>query len=264
MNKIKSEGKCNFCDKTISKVAINRHLQKHLTDKSVQNKPGKSFLLKIEQNPRWGATPYFLSLWIDGETTMEALDAFLREMWLECCGHMSAFRNPANKRNHGGMMEIMDAYALLDEGRVDEYEMAMEELKGEIPFSRKAKMVFYKDLKLQYRYDFGSTTELQLTVVNEYPMRTDQDILLLSRNEPLELWCDECGKSPAAVLCSVCYGYEDEAVFCSKCAKVHAKSCEDFDEYGTMPIVNSPRMGVCGYDGGRIDKVRDGVFKQIN
>jgi len=27
-----------------------------------------------------------------------------------------------------------------------------------------------------------------------------------------------------------------------------------------MPIVNSPRMGVCGYEGGVIDIERDGVF----
>jgi hypothetical protein len=29
-----------------------------------------------------------------------------------------------------------------------------------------------------------------------------------------------------------------------------------------MPIVNSPRMGECGYEGGRIDKKRDGVFEK--
>jgi hypothetical protein len=27
-----------------------------------------------------------------------------------------------------------------------------------------------------------------------------------------------------------------------------------------MPIVNSPRMGVCGYEGGTIDKERDGIY----
>jgi hypothetical protein len=27
-----------------------------------------------------------------------------------------------------------------------------------------------------------------------------------------------------------------------------------------MPVVNSPRMGVCAYMGGSIDKQRDGVY----
>lgn len=128
----------------------------------------------------------------------------------------------------------------------------MGDVKGEIPLNRKAKTVFYKDLKLQYQYEFGSTTEPQVTVVNEYPIKADQNIVLLSRNEPLELWCEKCGKSPGVVLCSVCYGFEDEGIFCSKCVKIHSKSCEDFDDYGTMPVVNSPRMGVYGYEGGEL------------
>jgi hypothetical protein len=54
--------------------------------------------------------------------------------------------------------------------------------------------------------------------------------------------------------------YDAENTFCAKCAKKHAKTCVDFDDYAAMPIVNSPRMGVCGYEGGTIDKKRDRVF----
>jgi hypothetical protein len=49
-------------------------------------------------------------------------------------------------------------------------------------------------------------------------------------------------------------------MFCEKCAKKHAEKCEDFKEYAAMPVVNSPRMGVCDYMGGCIDTERDGVF----
>lgn len=59
MTKIKSIGKCLFCDKTFAKVGINRHLQKHLTDKILQNMPGKSFLLKIEIIPDGELHPIF-------------------------------------------------------------------------------------------------------------------------------------------------------------------------------------------------------------
>jgi hypothetical protein len=54
--------------------------------------------------------------------------------------------------------------------------------------------------------------------------------------------------------------YDEDASFCNECAKKHAKKCDDFAEYAAMPVVNSPRMGVCGYEGGRIDTERDGVF----
>jgi hypothetical protein len=68
-----------------------------------------------------------------------------------------------------------------------------------------------------------------------------------------------CGKVPATQICVVC-SCEEDAYYCEKCAKKHAKECEDFADYAAMPIVNSPRMGVCGYEGGTIDTERDGVF----
>ena len=261
MEKLNSEGKCIYCDGIFSKSQINRHLQKHLAEKTAGNKPGKSFLVKMETNPKWGSTPYFLSLWIDGETKMEKLDDFLRMIWLECCGHMSSFVNPANKRRGGGMFDYFDAYELLDQGKIKEYERIMEDAKGEVPMSRKAKTALYKGLKLNYQYDFGSTTELLVSVIEEYALKADKPVVLLSRNEPPELLCDKCGKEPAMQLCMICYGNQDEGLFCAKCAKKHASTCNDFAEYSAMPVVNSPRMGVCGYDGGTIDKKRDGVFK---
>jgi hypothetical protein len=259
MSELKSEGECLYCKEKLLKAGINRHLQKHLTDKVKDGRPGKSFLLKVESNPRWGDSPYFLSLWADGEAAVNDIDDFLRRIWLECCGHMSSFTNPKNKQKGGGLWDIFEAQELLMKGKKKDYEKMMEEANGEIPMSYKAKTAFSKGMKIEYEYDFGSTTELQLTVVAEYPVKADKPIVLLSRNEPLEILCDTCGKEPAITVCSACMGYE-ENTFCKKCAKLHAKKCNDFADSAAMPVVNSPRMGVCGYEGGSIDKQRDGVF----
>ncbi|WP_373516651.1 hypothetical protein [Pricia sp.] len=261
-DKVTSEGECIFCKKTFKKAGINRHLAKHLAERVVQGKREKSFHLKVE--PNWSKNPYFLSLWIDGNTMMEALDYFLRAIWLECCGHMSAFRDIAKKPDYrfgGGFFDLMDAYELLDEGKVAEYERTMEANTGEIPKSRKAKDALFVNQKIEYEYDFGSTTELRITVMGEYGIKADDSIVLLSRNEPLEWKCETCNKAVAEEICSVCLGYEDEGMFCRKCAKKHSKECEDFADYAAMSAVNSPRMGVCGYDGGDIDKKRDGNLK---
>lgn len=257
--KIKSEGECHFCGKTFTKAGINRHLQKHLADKATQNKPGKSFLLKIEISARWGSGPYFLSLWVDGEIEVKDIDDFLRAIWLDCCGHASSFANPKNKREHGGMWDYFDAEELLESGKIKEYEKRMEELTGRIPMEEKAKSIFHKGLKLEYQYDYGSTTELDVGVVDEYPSKADKAIVLLSRNEPLELLCDTCQEKPAIRICNV-HDWGEDSRFCAKCAKRHAKTCEDFADYASMPVVNSPRTGVCGYMGGRVDTERDGVF----
>lgn len=258
MAELKSEGRCLYCGQLFSKQAINRHLQKHLTEKIKESKPGKSFLVKVETNPKWGSGPYFLSLWVDSKAVMEDIDSFLRKIWLECCGHMSAFSNP-KARQKNNMWDLFEAQQLLMKGKKAAYEKMMEDANGEVPMNRKIHAVFSKGVKLNYEYDFGSTTSLQLTVVDEFPVQADKSVVLLSRNEPLEIICESCGKAPAVKLCTVCAGYSESA-FCTKCARQHAKTCPDFADYAAMPVVNSPRMGVCGYDGGNIDKERDGVY----
>jgi hypothetical protein len=125
---------------------------------------------------------------------------------------------------------------------------------------KKAGSVFKKGKQLNYEYDFGSPTRLFLTTVDEYPVKADQKIILLSRNEPIQLMCSTCKKAPATQICSVCQ-YDKLALYCDKCAKKHAQKCADFADYASMPVVNSPRMGVCGYTGGSIDKERDGIFQ---
>ncbi|MCF7569452.1 hypothetical protein L3X37_13945 [Sabulilitoribacter arenilitoris] len=256
--KIKSEGECVFCEKKFKKSGINRHLQTHLAKKVIKNAPGKSFHIKVETNPYWGSTPYFLSLWIDGEAKMKNLDTFLRDIWLECCGHLSSFTNPKNKKQDFGMFDYFEAEELLEKGKIKEYEQIMEHIKGEVPMSRKAKNTLCKGLKLEYDYDFGSTTSLLITVLNEYTNKADKNIMLLSRNEFLNIPCEMCSNKPSVVLCSACY--EQASLFCTTCATKHSKTCEDFNDYASMHIVNSPRMGVCCYGGGTIDTKRDGIL----
>ena len=257
--KLTSEGVCLFCGKTFAKAGINRHLATHLKEKVEIGKPGKSFLVKIVGTEKWKTTLYFLSLWIDGEAKMKDVDAFLRNIWLECCGHLSAFRNPKNRKRGLGMFDVMDAFDFLEQGNVAKYEKIMEEVDGCVPMSRKTKDALYKGLALEYEYDFGSSTELIITVVDEYPIKADKKIVLLSRNEPLKMMCSICGKVPATQICSVCM-WEKDVLFCDKCAKTHAKECPDFAKYAAMPMVNSPRVGICAYEGGIIDIERDGVF----
>ncbi len=233
---------------------MSRHLNTHLSKKALNGKSGESFHVKVELNSRWGSGPYFLNLWIDGNATLRSLDSFLREIWLECCGHMSAFRIPQIKRKPiNDKFGMHDVLKMLQQGNT----LGMD--PGEVSLNRKAKDVFSKGLKLEYEYDFGSTTALEIKVLETFPIKADKKLVLLSRNEPLAILCDNCHKKPATCLCAVC-NYQESSFFCDSCAKKHAKKCSDFADYANMPVVNSPRMGVCGYLGGEIDKERDGVF----
>lgn len=258
MQEVNSEGKCLFCQKSFKKSGMSRHLDTHLSKLGLEKKPGKSFHLKIESDPRWGTSPYFLHLWVDANAIMEDIDEFLRTIWLECCGHMSAFRYLRNHKTSSSKLSITNAMKLLKQGKITETKLENSFMGDdrEISMNQKINKVLYKDLKLNYQYDFGSTTELQLHVLNGYPVKADEKIVLLSRNEPFKIECSSCHKNPATKICNVCL-YEEEAFFCNECSKKHAKTCEDFADYAQMPVVNSPRMGVCAYEGGEIDLKRD-------
>ena len=277
--KLSSVGKCLFCNKTFTKAGINRHLSTHLKEKTTGSEFDCSFLVKVELNKHWGSTPYFLSLWIDGNTPFKSLDLFLRQIWLECCGHLSTFIDPDLRKSGLYVSDIMYDYGDdeddegdEDEGDEDEddeddddddsiasyrgLDIFSEEFPGEIPMDVKVQRFFCKGKVLEYEYDFGSTTALTLTVVEEYAMKAKQDIVLLSRNEPTLIKCTICKKAAATQLCPYCC-YEGIEAFCDKCAPKHVKKCKNFDVETSFPIVNSPRMGVCGYVGGTIDIERD-------
>jgi hypothetical protein len=206
------------------KTYAKASMSKHLAThlKDLETKSAKiSYHVKVE------AGPYFLHLFIDGEKKLDDLDVFLRHIWLECCGHMSGFTGAGRE---------------------------------EIEMSKKIKSIFKNTDKLTHEYDYGSTTTLKVSVLSDYPVETKEGIKLLSRNEPLEIMCAICKKEPANYLCGT-HLYEGNALFCKKCAKKHEKECSDFADYAAMPVVNSPRCGVCAYSGGNIDRERDGIYK---
>jgi hypothetical protein len=211
MNKQQTTGNCFLCGEELTKIKMKNHvLKSHLS----AQKGEKALLIKIE-----GAyqKEYWLLLDIALSATLEDLDAFLRRIWLECCGHMSGF------------------YPVTDNWGRDEFDM-----------NTKIK-AFATGAKLLYRYDFGSTTTLLVTMLDN-GMRPLQKgaVRLLARNVPPEIMCVKCGK-PAECFCPVCdceHGRET-AWYCEECYEIH--DCPD-KEY-TLPITNSPRTCVCGYDG---------------
>jgi hypothetical protein len=57
-----------------------------------------------------------------------------------------------------------------------------------------------------------------------------------------QVWCDICGQ-PATEICSQCI-FDDKGWLCDE----HAESHECGEEM-LLPVVNSPRVGMCAYAG---------------
>jgi len=221
-----STGKCELCGKEFAKNAISRHLKKCLQAQaaaSPERKKQKAFWINV-----WGtyAPDYWLHLEVPASAKLVNLDQFLRDIWLECCGHLSAFTIGAQR-----------------------YEVSVDpdyDYWGEKPKNMSARLytVLQAGLEFAHEYDFGTTTDLSLKVVAEQAMaRQSKEIRILARNNPPDIHCFKCDKS-ATLVCSQCIYEGPQAWLCKQHARKHKCGEEMF-----LPVVNSPRVGQCGYTG---------------
>lgn len=239
-----SRGTCALCGYESSKAGITRHLATCLSEHDVgKGKAARLFRLRIED-------PYTPFFWLDVEAKAEAplsdLDRFLRDIWLECCGHLSLFQ-VGNTQYH-----ISDDLAEEDESLDDLIEMfpsanraGLEAMLANRVVNRSMKTKLGDAVRpgstFTHEYDFGSTTELKLKVVSEREGKIGREtVRLLARNTPPEWTCITCGKAATQIHTEELWDSENP-FYCDK----HAKN----KDYFYLPIVNSPRMGICGYAG---------------
>lgn len=213
-----TSGKCEFCKEIFTKRSMPGHLKKC---KIRQEQLEKGLAKTSEKENRYiiqiqglYSPEYWLYLSMPQDLEMFFLDNVLRGLWVECCDHLSDFcmEKSFRKENRINMHSKIGDFLICGN-------------------------IFY------YIYDYGSSTELKLKITSEYEApKKKEGITLLARNLPPEYQCSVCGE-PAKHLCTHCI-YSFAAFFCKKCSKKH--KCED--TY-FLPVVNSPRMGVCGYCG---------------
>ena len=99
------------------------------------------------------------------------------------------------------------------------------------------------DLAFTHEYDFGTTTMLGLKCLSERIGNKLKKTEILARNNMPDFKCI-CGK-PAKEICTECLWEKGhKAMLCKDCTKSHECGDEMF-----LPVVNSPRMGMCGYTG---------------
>jgi hypothetical protein len=235
MAKPVSQGQCYLCGESFSRAGMTRHVAKCRHDHALEKLAGRGkkrttnlFHIVVE-------SAQFLDYWLHveapGDATLRDLDLFLRDIWLECCGHLSAFT-------------IQDVRYELDTGGVDGmwsmfFGPAQAPRTMDVPLSEAVS----PKVKFYHEYDFGTTTALLLRVIGEYAGEArGKSVQLLARNDPPPIVCEKCGQ-PATQVCAQCI-YEGAGWLCDRHAPRH-KCGEDM----LLPVVNSPRVGTCGYTG---------------
>lgn len=213
-------GKCMFCEEIMTRRKLFNHLEKCPKRKEAIETADNSkretetiFHLRAKH-------PYSADFWFDlevkGSAKLEDLDYYLRKIWLECCGHLSEFS-------------------------------AGDFFNGEISKKKKIQDVFKTESALFHSYDFGSTTEtiIEKIAVREGKPLSKNQIFLMSRNEMPKEKCLECEKFATHICIECLYENEKGWMYCDEHTEEHP--CDDYGE--PLPLVNSPRLGVCGYEG---------------
>lgn len=220
----KSEGICRFCLKKYSGAGMGRHLSACKTRRDRNElelkearKKYKIYHIKIS-GYKW----YWLHIEIPGNAILSDLDEFLRGIWLECCGHLSAF--------------TISGVIYDDQRNLDTFSFG--HMSSESMNKRLYSVLNVKDT-FSYEYDFGSTTYLDGNVlaVREGYLGKNK-IRILARNNPYDFECEHCGEKGIGI-CAEC-----EEFVCDQCLDSH-----ECGEEMVLDVVNSPRMGVCGYAG---------------
>lgn len=230
MPRIQTTGICHACQEPFSVQVMGRHLA------SCPKRPGGTlpvFDLRVYAGPFW------LYLEASAKATLEDLDGLLRHTWVECCGHLSAF-------------DIGGTRYQADTGGVDGMWVGMFKPGPDMGMGVPLGRILRPGLTFTYEYDFGSTTELEVKVLSERQGPSGKRTIgILARNDPPKFPCSVCQKpepAPAKTICTEC-----QAVLCGACAKKH-----ECDEDMRLPLVNSPRAGVCGYTGSTEDEAYAG------
>jgi hypothetical protein len=213
-----SRGTCQFCSYETTKDAMGRHLAKcparaEKVAAATKGRPETLFYLRMED-------AYAPEFWLDiearGAAKLKDIDTYLRAIWLECCGHLSAFKL-------GGWG-----------GR----DMAK---------TRTVEQIFSHYDEVVHIYDFGTSSETRIRRIDQHagvPL-TERPLVLMARNVMPQVECQECGQ-PATHLCMECMVEHDASgMLCDAHTTKHRH--RDYGE--PLALVNSPRLGMCGYDG---------------
>jgi hypothetical protein len=230
---LKELGKCFICSEEFSVRSISRHVKS-----CINNIKGKEKALMIHIK---GGGPFYIIVLgpLEG-LKFKDLDIFLRDVWYECCGHMSRF-------------DIGNEYSLMDIEEMDDddekiMKMPLRNIKNYV--------------NVGYEYDFGSTSYAQIKLLDIVSINQKiKDFKVISYNNLPKIKCEKCEKYSEYL--AIDYNNDEHLLLCKK----HIKEIEDNDDdedFAIFKLENNPRVGVCG-DTPETDKdIKKYLWKKVD
>ena len=200
---------CKFCNKKFGIKAINDHLsvciQNFVDDKS-------GYLIEFISTNYITNKTYQMFVIFGTKCKFSHIDTFLRNIWCECCGHMST----------------LDVFEEVNKNKT-------QSVKFNTLISK------YENAKqFIYSYDMGSTTDIYFRIIKKLEgTNKNTDIELLYRNEPFKVKCHnykKCKEYATNI-------YYDE-LYCNDCKN----NIDEEEQELILKLSNSPRTGICAFE----------------
>jgi len=160
---------------------------------------------------------FWLYAAVKADAALRHIDNFIRKEWVECCGHASLF--------------LIDGIEYTSNTRI---------LPGKSMNAAVAD-VMKQGVPVEYEYDIGTPTDLRVEIIGRIPlMQRREKVLYLAQNYMPKYRCVRCGRR-AELVARPDGGPIAENVICARCSR----EASEIGRY--LPLLNSPRTGVCGY-----------------
>ena len=143
---------------------------------------------------RGAPSDYWLHLEVPASAPLRDLDGYLRDLWLECCGHLSLFE--IGGRTYSMEPDLLNIGSRATGGPAG------------VPIAD----VLQPGDEARHLYDMGSTTELQVHCLEHRPGHVGGKIRLLARNASPEVACSWVRRAGDDAVHRVQLGWRGRAV----------------------------------------------------
>lgn len=208
---------CKICNQKFTERGLKKHIIKCIPT-TIYN--GIYMRLygekKIKVNDETIIKKYWVYIVVPLDYTLHKLDSVIRNIWVECCNHLSEF-------------------IVSKDNKINIYIYSNHEQEDKDINQQINLLDVIKNKELVYHYDFDNTTKINIEILDIITnKKNNENILLINRNNEVDINCSNCNNSSNKI--------------CSICNKINCcyNSCM-CDNKTLLPLLNSPRMGTCCY-----------------
>ena len=208
-------GQCLICRGSYTATGMTSHMKRHILEAGGDR---RYYVIRIDAGQ---GSPFWMYVQVKGSSTLQDMDIFLRDVWLECCQHASSFTID-NRTYHMPDMDIPICDVLHElTSFVHQYDTTTLRL-GVIRISSRL------------------FAEPSLADGRLNPALAGHKVSVLAIHDTVQFRCRYCQR-PSSMVCTG-FIMNGEGVICPQCVQQYG-----YDISKMRRALQSPRVGQCRY-----------------